>query len=133
MRLAVCTEGLLVKVPVLDGRLQQSVRNTFFHVPMWFGMMVCYTISVIYGLLYLAKQKPGYDHTLLNLRAPAPCLAFWGLLPVLYGLTTNGALPGVVTLNKTGLPLPYLFTLAYFVLRGSINDVDRRYRIRRRI
>jgi len=51
-----CTMGFLVKIPVLDGRLQQSIRNLFFHVPMWFCMQTLFIISVIYSILHLRKQ-----------------------------------------------------------------------------
>ena len=56
-----CTMGFFVKIPVLDGRLKQSIRNLFFHVPMWFGMMVLFTVSVIYSIRYLRSQKQLHD------------------------------------------------------------------------
>ena len=57
-----CTYGFLVKIPVLDGRMQQTVRNLFFHVPMWFTMQTLFIVSVVYAVLYLYKPKPVYDY-----------------------------------------------------------------------
>ena len=56
-----CTMGFLVKIPVLDGRMQQTVRNLFFHVPMWFCMQTLFIVSVIYAIRFLANPKPVYD------------------------------------------------------------------------
>ncbi|TAF49361.1 MAG: ABC transporter permease, partial [Sphingobacteriia bacterium] len=35
-----CSYGFYVKVPRLDDRMGESIRNFFFHVPMWFAMMI---------------------------------------------------------------------------------------------
>ena len=52
-----CIAGFLITVPEPAGvPLQQTIRNLFFHVPMWFGMMVLFSVSVIYSIKYL--QKP---------------------------------------------------------------------------
>ena len=48
-----CTYGFLVKVPKLDDRMQESIRNFFFHVPMWFAMMILLGVSVVYAIKYL--------------------------------------------------------------------------------
>ncbi|OZA63333.1 MAG: ABC transporter permease, partial [Sphingobacteriia bacterium 39-39-8] len=48
-----CTYGFYVKVPRLDDRMQESIRNFFFHVPMWFGMMILLFVSVYYAVRYL--------------------------------------------------------------------------------
>ena len=45
-----CTYGFLVKVPKLDDRLQESIRNFFFHVPMWFAMITLFSISIFYSV-----------------------------------------------------------------------------------
>ena len=52
-----CSYGFLVKVPSPPGvPLKQTIRNLFFHVPMWIAMMVCFTVSVVYAIKYLRKQ-----------------------------------------------------------------------------
>src|SRR5690349_608413 len=54
------TAGFLIKVPHI-GNLYESIRNLFFHVPMWFGMMILLIVSVVYALLYLRKPSLRYD------------------------------------------------------------------------
>ena len=56
-----CTYGFFVKVPKLDDRLQESIRNFFFHVPMWFGMMILLFVSLVYAIKYLRNASPVHD------------------------------------------------------------------------
>ena len=44
--------GYLIKVPRID-IINESVRNQFFHVSMWFSMMILLTTSLIYAIKYL--------------------------------------------------------------------------------
>ncbi len=129
--LCICTAGFLVKVPILEGRLQQSVRNTFFHVPMWFGMMIFYVVSVIYSIMYLASPKTGNDYKALE-------FARVGTLYCILGLITGAVWAtyqwGDASIWKSdpkliGAAISLLIYLAYFVLRGSIVDADNRAKI----
>ena len=127
--LYVCTYGFLVKVPKLDDRLQESVRNFFFHVPMWFGMMILLLVSVIYSIKYL--QNPSVKNDIYSSSFAATGTVF-GLL----GITT-GALwanyqwgqPWSGDPKQNGAAIALLIYLAYFVLRGSMSDDEKRARI----
>ena len=46
--------GLLFPVPRLP-ILNETIRNLYFHVPMWFGMMILLLASVVSSIQYLAK------------------------------------------------------------------------------
>src|SRR6185295_13891428 len=52
--------GFLVDVPKLP-ILHETIRNLFFHVTMWFAMLIVMTSSLVYGLLFLIKNKMDYD------------------------------------------------------------------------
>ena len=54
------TAGFLVKVPEI-GNLYQTIRNLFFHVPMWFAQLVLITVSLVYSIKYLRDPQPKYD------------------------------------------------------------------------
>ena len=56
--LSTFTAGFLIKVPHI-GNLYGTIRNFFFHVPMWFGMMVLFIVSVVYAIKYL--RNPSID------------------------------------------------------------------------
>ena len=54
------TAGFMIRVPDI-GNLQQTIRNFFFHVPMWFSQLVLITVSLVYSIKYLRKPDPVYD------------------------------------------------------------------------
>ena len=45
------TAGLLLKVPELP-QLQETIRNLYFHVCMWFSMMILFIVSVVYSVKF---------------------------------------------------------------------------------
>lgn len=124
-----CTMGFLVDIPRLDGRLQESIRNLFFHVPMWFGMMVLFIVSVVYAVRYLNKT---------DLRADIYSVEF-ARTGIVYGVL--GLITGSIWANyqwgafwssdpkQNGALIAILIYFAYFVLRGSMNDEDKKARI----
>ena len=48
--------GLLLPVPRL-AIIHESIRNLYFHVPMWFGMMILFTVSLVYAIRYLRHNN----------------------------------------------------------------------------
>ena len=124
-----CTYGFLVKVPRLDDRLQESIRNFFFHVPMWFGMMILFFVSLWYSIKYLRDHQNKYD-------IYATAYASIGLLYGMLGITT-GAIwanyqwgsPWVGDPKQNGAAIALLIYFAYFVLRGSMVEQEKKARI----
>ncbi len=122
------TAGLLIKVPHV-GNLYESIRNIFFHVPMWFGMMVLFTVSLVNALKYLRNPLIKFD--ILSVE-----YAKTGMLFGILGLIT-----GAIWANYTwGEPwsndpkqilaaIALLIYAAYFILRNSITDMDKRAKI----
>ena len=49
--------GFLGDVPAKP-ILNETIRNLYFHVGMWFAMMVLFTVSAIYSVLYFRTGKP---------------------------------------------------------------------------
>ena len=52
--------GLLMDVPRLPA-LSETIRNLYFHVCMWFGMMILFSVSVVYAIRYLRSNKLADD------------------------------------------------------------------------
>ena len=128
--LYVCIEGFLVKVPEPPGvPLQQSIRNLFFHVPMWFGMMILFIISAVYAVKFLKNPSSTNDFYSAE-------YARTGIVFGLLGLTT-GAIwanyqwgkPWSGDPKQNGAAIALLIYMAYFVLRGSFTDDDKKARI----
>lgn len=120
--------GFLVPVPDI-GNLEQTIRNLFFHVPMWFGQIILITVSLIYSIRYLRKQDLRDDIF-------AAEFARTGIVMGVLGLTT-GAIWANFTWGKPwsndpkqlGAAIALLIYLAYFVLRNSMTDMDKRNRV----
>jgi len=121
--------GFFVKIPVLDGRLKQSIRNLFFHVPMWFGMMVLFTVSVIYSIGYLSSQKQLHDDYAVEYARTGIVFGIVGLITGAIWANYQWGKPWSGDPKQNGAAIALLIYLAYFVLRGSMNDVDKRSRI----
>src|SRR5450755_5116406 len=54
------TAGFLGSVPVKP-ILNETIRNLYFHVAMWFSMMIFFIVSVIYSVRYLRHNRPADD------------------------------------------------------------------------
>jgi len=124
-----CTQGFLVKIPMLDGRMQQTVRNLFFHVPMWFCMQTLFIVSVINAILYLYKPKPIYDQRSLEYARTGVVFGLLGLITGAIWANYQWGEPWSGDPKQNGAAIAILIYLAYFVLRGSMKDMDKRSRI----
>ena len=127
--------GLLLDVPRLF-ILNESIRNLYFHVCMWFGMMILFIISFVYSIKYLRGFNLRNDIFAQNFAAVA---TFFGILGYSTGaiwanytwITDQSQSLGSV-LKEPKLIVAAIALLiygAYFVLRGSFTDIDKRARI----
>jgi heme exporter protein C len=56
----VITVGFLIRIPEIP-ILEQSARNLFLHVPMWFTMMVAFVMAFYYSIRYLNDETLDWD------------------------------------------------------------------------
>ncbi|HVX28309.1 MAG TPA: cytochrome c biogenesis protein CcsA [Parafilimonas sp.] len=124
-----CTYGFLVKIPILDGRMQQSVRNLFFHVPMWFCMQTLFIISVIYAIRFLANPKPVYDIYSVEFARTGLVFGILGIITGAIWANYQWGKPWSGDPKQNGAAIALLIYLAYFVLRGSITDENKKGRL----
>ncbi len=121
--------GFLVPIPVLDGRLQQSVRNLFFHVPMWFTMMFLFGVSVVYSVKYLRAPTLKNDIYALEYARTGAIFSFLGLFTGMIWAKYQWGAFWSGDPKQNGAAIAILIYVAYFVLRGSITDEDKRAKI----
>jgi heme exporter protein C len=120
--------GLYFPVPRLP-ILHETIRNLYFHVPMWMGMLSVFIISVFYSIKYLNTGKEEYD------LAAVECVNT-GLLFYSLGLIT-GMLWAKYAWGEfwSGDPkqnsaaIAFLLYCAYLVLRNSIDEEQKRAKI----
>lgn len=120
--------GLLFDVPRLD-ILNETVRALYFHVPMWFAMVFLYSVSVVYAVLYLNKPLGNYD---TKSETFATVGTIFGILGTVTGMiwakyTWGSMWHGDPKQNTAAIAL--LIYLAYFVLRGSIENQEQKARL----
>ncbi len=84
------TMGFIGNVPRLD-ILNETIRNLYFHVPLWFAMLTQMGISWFFALRYLNGYHIKYD--ILSSRAAyvGGMFAFQVLLLALFGQLLLGA------------------------------------------
>jgi heme exporter protein C len=124
-----CTMGFLVDIPRLDDRLQQTIRNLFFHVPMWFGMMVLYITSVVYAVRFLRKGNPVDDAYSVEYARTGTVFGVLGLITGAIWANYQWGAPWSSDPKQNGAAIAILIYFAYFVLRGSMNDDEKKARI----
>jgi heme exporter protein C len=127
--------GFLFKVPRLV-ILNETIRNMYFHVCMWFGMMILFIVSVVYSIKYLNKLDHRYD---IYASSYATLGCVFGILGYITGtewlsvtwITDQGqSFASVLKEPKLiGAMIALLIYGAYFVLRGSFTDMDKRSRV----
>ena len=124
-----CTYGFYVKIPKMDDRMQESVRNFFFHVPMWFGMMILLMVSLVYAIKYLNNPTPKNDFYASSYAATGTLFGFMGITTGALWANSHWGQPWSGDPKQKGAAIALLIYLAYFVLRGSMNDDEKRARI----
>lgn len=132
------TAGLLTDVPRLPP-LQETIRNLYFHVCMWFAMMILFTVSVVNAVRYLRGFKLKHD---IYSRQFAVVGIVFGILgystgaiwasytwadpnqPAVQSFSTIARDPKLI-----GAAIALLVYFAYLILRDSIQDTDKKARV----
>ena len=109
--------------------IQESIRNLFFHVPMWFGMVFLLFFSFINAILYLSQNNTKYD---IYSASGAEGGLLFGTLGILTGMlwatyTWGAPWPNDPKLN--GAAIAMLIYIAYAILRKSIADPIRKAKV----
>ncbi len=120
--------GFLVSVPALP-IVYETIRNLYFHVPMWFSMTVLFSISVFYSIKYLITNRESYD--LIAVESINTGIVFY-LLGLLTGMIWAKFTWGEYWSNdpkQNSAAIAFLVYCAYLVLRGSIEEEQKKARI----
>lgn len=120
--------GFLIEIPELP-ILHQTIRNLFFHVCMWFSMIIILFVSFIYSIKYLAGFNIKND--IISSEAAHTAMLF-GVLGIITGMIWAKFTWGdwwTRDPKLNGAAVSMLIYLAYFVLRSSIEDLDKRAKV----
>ena len=120
--------GFLGPVPARP-ILNETIRNYYFHIAMWFSMMIFFIISLVYSIKYLRNNHHIFDIYALEY---ARVGIVFGILGLATGSVWAGFTWGAFWSNdpkQLGAVIALLIYLAYLVVRNSMTDVDKRARI----
>jgi len=120
--------GLLGPVPELP-ILHETIRNVYFHVPMWFAMFVLYLVSVVYSIRYLSGGNARHDLIAVEAVNTGIVFCVMGLLTGMQwaNITWGEAWPNDPKTN--GSAIATLVYLAYLVLRNALEEEQQRAKI----
>lgn len=127
--------GGVPRVPILN----ETIRNLYYHVCMWFSMMILFIISVVHAVRYLRTTDLKYDNLsrqyavvgivlgLLGYSTGAIWASFTWADPNQESAASFGAIAREPKL--IGAAIALLIYGAYLVLRSSVTDIDKRARV----
>ena len=125
----VIISGFLIPIPEID-ILEQSARNLFLHVPMWFTMMVAFSTAFVYSVRYLNSEDIRFDRKAETATAVGLMFGICGLLTgSLWARFTWGAWWTFAEPRMNLAALSMLIFVAYFILRSAFNDEVKRAKI----
>ncbi len=118
-------QGIQVKAGIqypFRNILAETIRNTYFHVPMWFAMILLFGVSAFYSLHYYRKGDMDLDRKSV---AFIKVGLIFGLLGLLTGMiwaknTWNAYWSWDVKQNMSAIAL--LIYSALMVMRSSVED-----------
>jgi heme exporter protein C len=120
--------GLLLPVPRLS-IVNETIRNLYFHVPMWFGMILLFLVSCVYAVRYLSSgnlKDDLYASEFINVGI------LFSILGMLTGMEWAQYTWGAAWSNdpkQLGTAMVMLIYFSFLVLRGGIRDEEKRARI----
>ncbi|MDP2386327.1 MAG: cytochrome c biogenesis protein CcsA [Bacteroidota bacterium] len=120
--------GFLLPVPRLD-ILNETIRSLYFHVPIWFAMLFLMGVSVYSSIMYLGSNKAKQDIVAVESANTGIAFSVLGILTgMLWARYTWGTWWTTDT-KLNGVAITFLIYTAYFILRSSIEDEQKKARI----
>jgi heme exporter protein C len=120
--------GLLIEVPRLH-ILNETIRNTFFHVPMWFVMFFIFLISVIFSIKFLKSSDLRDDIYAVEFANVGIVFGIFGLVTGMVWAKFTWGDYWSGDPKQNGAAVGLLIYLAYMILRNSLSDRSQKARI----
>jgi heme exporter protein C len=122
--------GFLIDLPhIPNDNIGESMRNLFFHVVMWFAMMVMFGTSLARSLRYLSTFDIKHDVYAIE---SVNVGLFFGIMGITTGMewaNFTWGKPWTSDPQLNGAAITLLAYFAYVILRRSIDEENKRARI----
>ena len=120
--------GLLLPVPVRF-ILNETIRNLYFHVPMWFAMILFFTISFVYSIKYLRNGHIKDDIYAVEFIKTGIVFSLLGLVTGMEWANYTWGEPWSNDPKQLATAMCMLTYFAYMILRGGIKDDEKKAKI----
>lgn len=120
--------GFLLPVPPLD-IINETIRNLYFHVPMWFTMIILFLASFVYAIKYLRTGNIVDDINSADLTKVGILFSILGMVTGMEWAKFTWGAAWSNDPKQLGTALSMLIYFAYLVLRGGMKDEEKRAKI----
>jgi heme exporter protein C len=120
--------GMLFEVPRLN-ILNETIRALYFHVPMWFAMILLFLLSVFYAIRFLSTHNQEDDRKSVEYANVGLVFGILGILTGMLWANYTWGSPWHGDPKQNGAAIALLVYLAYFVLRASLDNAEQKARL----
>jgi heme exporter protein C len=120
--------GLLLPVPARF-ILNETIRNLYFHVPMWFAMILLFSISFAYSIKYLRTGDIRNDIKAVEFIKTGVVFSLLGMVTGMEWATYTWGEPWSNDPKQLATAMCMLTYFAYLILRGGIKDEEKKAKI----
>jgi heme exporter protein C len=120
--------GFMLPVPRLD-ILNETIRNLYFHVPMWFTMLLLFAGAFYYSIKYLRTGNLQDDVYAVQYTNTG---IFFSILGMITGMEWAQYTWGAAWSNdpkQLGTAMSMLIYFAYIILRSGLKDDEKKAKI----
>ncbi len=109
--------------------IYESIRNTYFHVPMWFVLLFLFSASVWHSIRYLRDPVPENDRRAASYAETGLLFGAMGLLTGMIWANYTWGKPWSNDIKQLMTAVALLIYLAYFILRRSFDEYEKGARL----
>ncbi|HYG49964.1 MAG TPA: cytochrome c biogenesis protein CcsA [Flavobacteriales bacterium] len=109
--------------------LNETIRNLFFHVPIWFAMMLAGAIGMWHGFLFLRKGRMDDDIKAEKYLKTTVLMGMLGLVTGSIWARFTWGTWWTFDVKLNGAAITVLIYVAYLVLRSGVKDEIQRAKI----
>ncbi|MCB0699764.1 MAG: cytochrome c biogenesis protein CcsA [Chitinophagaceae bacterium] len=120
--------GLLLPVPRRD-ILNETIRNLYYHVPMWFTMILLFSIAFAQSIKYLRNGKLQHDIKAASYTKVGIFFSILGMITGMEWAKFTWGEPWSNDPKQLGTAICMLIYFAYLILRGGMKDEEKRAKI----
>ncbi len=120
--------GLLMPVPAMD-ILNETIRNLYFHVPMWFTMMILFGYAFVYSVKFLRSGNLEDDIKAVEFTNMGIVFSILGMVTGMEWAAWTWGKAWSNDPKQLGTAVCMLTYFAYTILRGGMKDEEKRARI----